>query len=650
MQAPVEDAALWPLQPAEIAGPVCRRCRFRLRYSRAIPLLKLPVFSLLLSILILLLAGTGGVAAGVGDKKNLLDELLETYDLDKWPTFQEGEMEAERPEPTKVTISIDIMFISSIDVQAMDLTIDFYLNQRWRDARLAYSESRSKRKIVLRTVEQIKRVWTPDTYMVNAKSANFHDVTTPNRLVYIDHNGDVMYSARITAKLACEMHFAMYPVDTQVCTLHLASYAYPMIYLEYHWRENGSVEYTGTTDLNQFTLANKYTDNKPDKYPDGLYPALQVKFRFQRNFGHHLIQTYLPTVLIVTISWVSFFLEAGAVPARVSLGITTFLTMITLNSGAKVGLPPVSYVKAIDIWMLACTFFVFSTLWHFVLVCVMSRRPMPHSRERTVGLTSGSASASFCAGHTAVGQSLQLSSPHAHLPNARSASTVGSSLPAAHANLLQRRNKSALYQNMSPLSFGQKSVTQYSCSNNKAAVTSPETTATGTYTQTELDQGRNTYSSAPEMGELDYIKERSDSNFSNEPIWVLRAELMAAKAAAAAERSAAERGGHFQRESAADVGVSDEQLSPLEHSPVVSGVLPRRKKFCSPCSCRCACFVAPSNAKDRAKRIDVYARWLYPLVFLLFNIIYWGYYLNLNPVPEAADGDAGGGAPTEPEQ
>lgn len=79
----------------------------------------------------------------------------------------------------------------------------------------------------------------------------------------------------------------------------------------------------------------------------GFYPALKVKFKFQRNFGHHLIQTYLPTVLIVTISWVSFFLEAGAVPARVSLGITTFLTMITLNSGAKIGLPPVSYVKVV---------------------------------------------------------------------------------------------------------------------------------------------------------------------------------------------------------------------------------------------------------------------------------------------------------------
>jgi hypothetical protein len=48
----------------------------------------------------------------------------------------------------------------------------------------------------------------------------------------------------------------------------------------------------------------------------GDFPCLKVHLKFKRNFGHHLIQTYLPTVLIVTISWVSFFLEAGAVPAR----------------------------------------------------------------------------------------------------------------------------------------------------------------------------------------------------------------------------------------------------------------------------------------------------------------------------------------------
>ena len=39
---------------------------------------------------------------------------------------------------------------------------------------------------------------------------------------------------------------------------------------------------------------------------------------------------YVPSSLIVTMSWVSFYLPRGSAPARVGLGGTTVLTMVTL--------------------------------------------------------------------------------------------------------------------------------------------------------------------------------------------------------------------------------------------------------------------------------------------------------------------------------
>ncbi|VDL68574.1 unnamed protein product [Nippostrongylus brasiliensis] len=41
-------------------------------------------------------------------------------------------------------------------------------------------------------------------------------------------------------------------------------------------------------------------------------------------------------MLIVTISWVSFWLNREASPARVSLGVTTVLTMTTLITTTNV--------------------------------------------------------------------------------------------------------------------------------------------------------------------------------------------------------------------------------------------------------------------------------------------------------------------------
>jgi hypothetical protein len=57
-------------------------------------------------------------------------------------------------------------------------------------------------------------------------------------------------------------------------------------------------------------------------------------------------------IIIVNILYlqVSFWLDRTAVPARVTLGVTTLLTMTTQTSGINAKLPPVSYSKAIDIW------------------------------------------------------------------------------------------------------------------------------------------------------------------------------------------------------------------------------------------------------------------------------------------------------------
>lgn len=50
----------------------------------------------------------------------------------------------------------------------------------------------------------------------------------------------------------------------------------------------------------------------------------------------------------------SFWLDVEAVPARVSLAITTLLTLSTQANAARMALPEVSYMKAIDVWMGAC--------------------------------------------------------------------------------------------------------------------------------------------------------------------------------------------------------------------------------------------------------------------------------------------------------
>lgn len=77
--------------------------------------------------------------------------------------------------------------------------------------------------------------------------------------------------------------------------------------------------------------------------------------------------------MLVIVSWVSFWLDPNAIPARVSLGVTTLLTMATQISGINASLPPVSYIKAVDVWTECCLTFVFGALLEFALVNYVSR-------------------------------------------------------------------------------------------------------------------------------------------------------------------------------------------------------------------------------------------------------------------------------------
>ncbi len=65
----------------------------------------------------------------------------------------------------------------------------------------------------------------------------------------------------------------------------------------------------------------------------GNYSCLVAEFHLHRSIGFHLIQSYLPSILIVAISWVSFWMDVDCVPARVTLGVITLLTVSSQVSG-----------------------------------------------------------------------------------------------------------------------------------------------------------------------------------------------------------------------------------------------------------------------------------------------------------------------------
>lgn len=121
-------------------------------------------------------------------------------------------------------------------------------------------------------------------------------------------------------------------------------------------------------ELPQLDIAQNYTTDCTIEYSTGNFTCLAVVFNLKRRLGYHLFHTYIPSALIVVMSWISFWIKPEAIPARVTLGVTSLLTLATQNTQSQQSLPPVSYVKAIDVWMSSCSVFVFLSLMEFAVV------------------------------------------------------------------------------------------------------------------------------------------------------------------------------------------------------------------------------------------------------------------------------------------
>ncbi|KAL4003451.1 cation transporter family protein [Acanthocheilonema viteae] len=303
----------------------------------------------------------------------ILDTLIDNTTYDRRLRPKHGE------EPVNVGITIHVSSISAVSEVNMDFTVDFYLRQTWNDPRLAFShylygilENNIDSLIV--GVDYLRKLWKPDTFFPNEKRSYFHITTTHNSFLRIYPNGNVLTSQRLTVTASCNMKLQLFPMDSQKCKLEIESYAYSVLDIVYLFNNSRNSVSKSEFELPQFVLIDIQVESRNIVLSSGNYSRLTCSFLFKRNIGFYVIQVYLPCILIVVISWVSFWLNRDATPARVALSVLTILTMTTLTATANASMPKVSYVKSIDIFLGVSFVMVFSSLLEFAAVGYISKR------------------------------------------------------------------------------------------------------------------------------------------------------------------------------------------------------------------------------------------------------------------------------------
>lgn len=136
----------------------------------------------------------------------------------------------------------------------------------------------------------------------------------------------------------------MWPEQEQLNPQSLTPFYYNPPISVYHWTDVSPLQFHPMLNgsLPCFEIANAHTGMVPPLVKNnplpgycssdtntGSYSCLSASFHLIRQFSYYLVQIYVPSTLLVIVSWVSFWLDRSAVPARVTLGVTTLLTITT---------------------------------------------------------------------------------------------------------------------------------------------------------------------------------------------------------------------------------------------------------------------------------------------------------------------------------
>ena len=106
------------------------------------------------------------------------------------------------------------------------------------------------------------------------------------------------------------------------------------------------------------------------------FTSLQLEIVMKRVYNMYLVQVYLPSSLLVILSWLSFWIDREAVLARVSLGSLCVVSIITQATGLMDVVP--GGVRAIDVWEAMCIMMIFLAMLEFASMHFMCRMRKKH--------------------------------------------------------------------------------------------------------------------------------------------------------------------------------------------------------------------------------------------------------------------------------
>ncbi|KAG7176300.1 Gamma-aminobutyric acid receptor subunit beta-like 8 [Homarus americanus] len=283
----------------------------------------------------------------------------------------------------------------AIEDLSMTIALELKVSISWRDHRLTFRNLHDPERGSVISSTDRESIWLPqydfeNIYRGNIKmleevvvvnrstnqsEANFNQVDMDT--LHPGSESSLTHTKEFVAIFNCYFILYYYPFDSQFCEIRIR--------LSTHMRDHatfsmsqGVAEYLGVIDLPLYSV--QYVALRKHTHDDVIF----IDFVLKRRVGNAVLSIFVPTMLLLLVSWSTLFLKLEALNVRAIMSLTTLLVLYTMFANLSSSLPSTAEVKLIDVWF----FFIIFLLFSNIMVHVFADQLQLHSPDNITKVSS----------------------------------------------------------------------------------------------------------------------------------------------------------------------------------------------------------------------------------------------------------------------
>jgi hypothetical protein len=281
--------------------------------------------------------------------------LAATWASAELPSGVSGTRPSLDGEATEVIVAPFLIDVSRVTGADQSFTADLFVLMTWRDHRL---------EGVFETEQRVPldEVWNPRLQVLNRRDI---ETTFPEQ-AEITPDGQVTYRQRYFGSFSAPLDLHDFPLDRQrfIIRLVVPGYSPEEVRLV-----TAPPELMGKARTDAFSIADWKLDNleiRPEPFrvtANGRAIAgYLVSIDGHRYLGFWSGKAFVSVAIIVAMSWIVFWIDPKFVAPRLSVAVTSMLTLIAYRFLLGSVLPRLSYLTRMDFFLIGATLLVLVTV------------------------------------------------------------------------------------------------------------------------------------------------------------------------------------------------------------------------------------------------------------------------------------------------